>query len=84
MMLASPVGIEAVRAVVARLANYVTAIAAGVAVLFVAINGVRLTISDGSPIRRQEAKSGLVSALTGLAVALSANVIVQLVVAALR
>lgn|GEM_PF-6034873 len=78
----SPVG--TVQAFASRLANDVTAVAASVAVLFVAINGVRYSLSAGNPARQAEAKAGLVAAAVGLVVALSANLIVQLVVGALR
>ena len=77
-------GIEQVKTFATRLTNYVTAIAASVAVLFMVINGVRWTISSGNPARQAEAKTGLVAAAVGLAIALSANLIVNLVVAALR
>src|SRR4051812_22430915 len=76
--------ISQVRSFASRLTNYVTAIAASVAVLFIAINGVRWTVSSGNPARQADAKSGLVAAAVGLAIALSANVIVNLVVAALH
>lgn len=76
-------GISAVRSFAQRLTNYVTAIAASVAVLFLAINGVRYTISGGNHLRQLEAKNGIVSAAFGLAIALSANLIVSLVIAAL-
>ncbi|HVE95041.1 MAG TPA: hypothetical protein VNB24_08985 [Acidimicrobiales bacterium] len=77
-------GIEEVKSFATKLTNYVTAIAASVAVLFMAINGVRWTVSSGNPVRQAEAKTGLVAAAVGLAIALSANLIVNLVVAALR
>jgi hypothetical protein len=77
-------GIGAVRSFAARIANYVTALAATIAVLFIAINGVKYTASNGNPGKQMEAKNGLVSAAIGLAIALSANLVVQLVVAALR
>lgn len=76
-------GIDAVRSFAQRLTNYVTAIAASVAVLFLAINGVRYTTSGGNHLRQVDAKNGLVSAAIGLAVALSANLIVSLVISAL-
>lgn len=77
-------GIEDVQRFASRLTNYVTAVAASVAVLFIAVNGVRWTMSSGNPARQAEAKNGLVSATVGLAIALSANLVVNLVVAALR
>lgn len=77
-------GIGQVRSFASRLTNYVTAVAASVAVLFMAINGVRWTMSSGNPARQAEAKNGLLSAAAGLAIALSAGLIVNLVVAALR
>lgn len=77
-------GIGQVRSFASRLTNYVTAVAASVAVLFMAINGVRWTMSSGNPARQAEAKNGLMSAAAGLAIALSAGLIVNLVVAALR
>ena len=76
-------GIESVKAFASQLTNYVTAIAASVAVLFMAVNGIRYITSGGNPIKQSEAKNGIVSAGVGLAVALSANVLVQLVVSAL-
>jgi hypothetical protein len=78
-----PGGIAEVQRFASRLTNYVTAVAASVAVLFMAVNGIRYTVSNGNPSRQIEAKNGLLSAAVGLAVALSANVLVQLVVAAL-
>ncbi len=77
-------GIGAVSAIASHLADDVTAIAASVAVLFIAINGVKYIASSGNSARQYEAKSGLVAAAVGLAVALSANVLVGLVVGALR
>ncbi len=76
-------GIESVKEFTTRLTTYVTAIAASVAVLFMAVNGMRYITSGGNPMKQSEAKSGIVSAGVGLAVALSANVLVQLVVSAL-
>jgi hypothetical protein len=78
-----PDGIVKVQRFASRLAHYVTAVAASVAVLFVAINGVRHAASNGNPSKQMEAKAGIVSAAIGLAVTLSADVLVQLVVAAL-
>jgi hypothetical protein len=49
-------------------------------VLFIAINGVKYTASNGNPGKQMEAKNGLVSAAIGLAIA-SANLVVQPVVA---
>lgn len=77
-------GIEEVKAFASRLANYVTGIAASVAVLFIAINGLRYAASNGNVNKQLEAKTGIVSAAAGLAIALSANVLVQLVIAALN
>jgi hypothetical protein len=77
-------GIEEVKDFAGKLTNYITAIAASVAVLFMAISGIRWTMSSGNPMRQSEARNGLVSAAAGLAIALSANVIVSLVIAALQ
>jgi hypothetical protein len=77
-------GIEEVKSFATKLTNYVTALAASVAVLFMAISGVRWTMSAGNPMRQSEARNGLVAAAAGLAIALSANVIVSLVIAALQ
>jgi hypothetical protein len=77
-------GIEDVKSFASKLTNYVTALAASIAVLFMAISGIRWTMSGGSPMRQTEARNGLVSAAAGLAIALSANVIVSLVIAALQ
>jgi hypothetical protein len=81
---AAPSGIAEVQRFASRLTNYVTAVAASIAILFIAVNGVRWTMSSGNPARQAEAKNGLVAAGTGLAIALSANLVVNLVVAALR
>ncbi|MHB8342289.1 MAG: hypothetical protein ACYDB7_14145 [Mycobacteriales bacterium] len=80
---AQPSGIALVTAFAGRLAGYVTAVAASVAVLFIALNGVKYIASSGNTHRQFEAKSGLVTAAVGLAIALSANLVVQLVVGAL-
>jgi hypothetical protein len=77
-------GIGAVTAFAAQLTDYVTAIAASIAVLFIAINGLRWTTSGGNPGRQAEAKAGLTSAVVGLALAVSANLIVNLVLSALK
>jgi hypothetical protein len=77
-------GIEDVKSFASKLTNYVTALAASIAVLYMAISGIRWTMSGGSPMRQTEARNGLVSAAAGLAIALSANVIVSLVIAALQ
>ena len=82
--LAAEGGIEEVKSFATKLTNYVTAIAASVAVLFMAINGIRWTMSSGNPMRQTEARNGLVAAATGLALALSATLIVTLVLAALQ
>ena len=76
--------IEEVKRFATKLTGYVTALAASVAVLFMAINGIRWTMSSGNPMRQTEARSGLVAAAAGLAIALSAGVIVNLVIAALK
>ena len=76
--------IEQVKQFATRLTNYVTAIAASVAVLFMALNGIRWTMSGGNPMRQTEARGGLVAAAAGLAIALSAGIIVNLVIAALQ
>ena len=81
---AAPGGIAEVQRFASRLTNYVTAVAASIAILFIAVNGVRWTMSAGNPARQAEAKNGLVAAGAGLAIALSANLVVNLVVAALR
>ncbi len=81
---AGPGGITEVRNFATKLTGYVTAVAASVAVLFIAINGVRWSMSAGSPLRQAEARHGLVAAAVGLAIALSANVVVALVVSALQ
>ncbi|HEV2891255.1 MAG TPA: hypothetical protein VGX28_12850 [Frankiaceae bacterium] len=81
---AAPGGIAEVQRFASRLTNYVTAVAASVAILFIAVNGIRWTMSSGNPARQAEAKNGLVAAGAGLAIALSANLVVNLVVAALR
>lgn len=81
--LAQQGGIAEVQRFASRLTNYVTAVAASVAVLFIAVNGVRWTMSSGNPAKQADAKNGLTAAGTGLAIALSANLVVNLVVAAL-
>ena len=81
---AAPGGIGSVQTFAIRLSHDVTALAASVAVLFLAINGVRWTMSSGNPMRQAEARTGLIAAATGLAIALSANVIVALILAALQ
>lgn len=77
-------GIGAVATIAGRLTGYVTAVAVSVAVLFIAVNGVRLILSAGNPRRAADARTGLLAAAAGLAVALSAGLLAQLVVAALR
>ena len=77
-------GIAEVKSFASKLTSYVTAIAASVAVLFMAVNGLRWTMSSGNPSRQAEARNGLVAAAAGLAIALSAGVIVNLVIAALQ
>lgn len=77
-------GMAQVKSFANNIANYVTAIAASVAVLFIAVNGVKYTTAGGSPSRQLEARNGLIAAGAGLAIALSARVIVGLVVAALK
>jgi len=77
-------GMAQVKSFADHLANYVTAIAATVAVLFIAINGVKYTTAGGNPSRQLEARNGLIAAGAGLAIALSARVIVGLVVSALH
>lgn len=67
-----------------RLTADVTAVAASIAMLFIAVNGVKWTISGGNPRRQAEAREGLVAAAVGLAIALSAGLIVSLVVGALK
>lgn len=81
---AAPAGIGSLQSFASRLTHDVTALAASVAVLFLALSGVRWTMSSGNPVRQAEARSGLIAAATGLAIALSANVIVDLLLAALR
>lgn len=77
-------GIAEVKSFATKLTGYVTAIAASVAILFMAVNGLRWTMSSGNPMRQAEARNGLVAAAAGLAIALSAGVIVNLVIAALN
>ena len=77
-------GIAEVKSFATKLTGYVTAIAASVAILFMAINGLRWIMSSGNAMRQTEARQGLVAAAVGLAIALSAGVIVNLVIAALN
>lgn len=77
-------GIAEVAAVAGRLAGYLTAISASVAVLFIGINGLRWVISSGHPHRQADARAGLIAAGVGLAITLSAGLIAQLVIGALR
>ena len=77
-------GIGQVKSFASRLTTYVTVVAASVAVLFIALNGIRWTMSSGNHTRQAEARAGLLAAAAGLAIALSAGLIVHLVVAALR
>lgn len=76
--------IEEVKSFATKLTSYVTAVAASVAVLFMAINGIRWTMSSGNPMRQTEARGGLMAAAAGLAIALSAGLLVNLVIAALK
>jgi hypothetical protein len=62
MAWAAPVGIAEVQRFASSLTNDVTAVAASIATLFIAVNGVRWTMSSGNPSRHAEAKNGLVSA----------------------
>jgi hypothetical protein len=64
---AAPGGIAEVQRFASSLTNYVTAVAASIATLFIAVNGVRWTVSSGNPSRQVEGKNGLVSAGAGLA-----------------
>jgi hypothetical protein len=77
-------GVGQLSAFAGRLTTYVTAVAASIAVLFMAWNGVRMMMASGDPARQAEARGGLVAAGLGLAVVLCAGLIVHLVVAALR
>ena len=77
-------GITEVKSFATKLTGYITAVAASVAILFMAVNGLRWTMSSGNPARQAEARNGLVAAAAGLAIALSAGVIVSLVIAALQ
>lgn len=77
-------GITEVKSFATKLTGYVTAVAASVAVLFMAVNGLRWTMSSGNPSRQAEARNGLVAAAAGLAIALSAGLIVSLIIAALQ
>jgi hypothetical protein len=81
---ATDTGVGTINSFAARLANDVTAIAGSVALLFLAINGVRFIASNGHPAQQAHARAGLVSAAIGLAIVLSANLLVHLVVSALR
>ena len=47
---AAPGGIAEVQLFASRLTNYVTAVAASIAILFVVVNGVRWTRSSGNPV----------------------------------
>jgi type IV secretory pathway VirB2 component (pilin) len=76
-------GLTAVKALAAHLADDVTAVAGSVAVLFVAVNGVKWIASSGNASRQFEARAGLTAAAVGLVIVLSANLIVQLVTGAL-
>src|SRR4051812_10902103 len=62
---AAPGGIAEVQRFASRLTNYVTAVAASVAVLFIAVNGVRWTMSSRNPAKQAEAKNGLAAAGVG-------------------
>jgi hypothetical protein len=77
-------GIGEVKSFATKLTGYVTAVAASVAILFMAVNGLRWTMSSGNPMKQTEARHGLVAAAAGLAIVLSAGVIVNLVIAALQ
>lgn len=72
------------RVLVANLTTDVTAVAAGIAVLVVAVNGVRYLASGGNPGRQADARAGITAAAAGLAVVLLAGVIVNIVLAAVK
>ncbi|MHB8339560.1 MAG: hypothetical protein ACYDB7_00060 [Mycobacteriales bacterium] len=73
-----------VSSLAANLTDDITAIAASVAVLFLAVNGVKYIVSGGNSARQTEAKTGMAAAAVGLVIALSASVLVALVLAALQ
>jgi hypothetical protein len=77
-------GLGALTGLADRLASDVTVVAASVALLFIALNGVKWIASGSSSARQYEARSGLASAAAGLMIALSANVLVHLIVRAVR
>jgi hypothetical protein len=77
-------GISNVASFAGHLATDVAAIATSIAVLFIALNGLRWITSAGHPGRQAEARGGLVAAVIGLAITLSAAVLVQVVVGALK
>jgi hypothetical protein len=77
-------GLGAVTGLADRLASDVTAVAVSVALLFIALNGLKWIASGGSTSRQYEAKSGLGAAAAGLMIALTANVLVHLIVRAVR
>lgn len=56
------------------------AIAGAIAVLMIVINGLQFVISAGDPQKAARARSGIIYALVGLAVAISAEAIVAFVV----
>ncbi len=66
-------------AVVENVLTTVFLVAAGLSLLFLAIGGLKYVLSQGEPQKTQEAKEGIIYAIVGLVISLSAFAIVSFV-----
>ena len=65
---------------VAAVMSIVFGVIAAIAVLIIVLQGIRFILSSGEPQKAADARKGIIYALVGLAVALSAEVVVKLVI----
>ncbi|HVV66484.1 MAG TPA: pilin [Candidatus Saccharimonadales bacterium] len=64
---------------ITSLLNYAFAIIGGLAVIMIVVSGLRYILSSGDPQRMSKAKNGVIYALVGLVVAITAEAIVSFI-----
>ena len=74
--------IDSVYALIANIANFALFLAGTLAVIFIIIGGIQLSMSAGNSSGQEKAKKTITNAIVGLILAISAGAIGQLVMSA--
>lgn len=71
--------VQATDASAKAILSVVLGVAAAVAVLVIVISGFKMVVSEGEPEKISQAKKSIIYALVGLLIAVSAEIIIQVV-----